>query len=41
MKAANKIVLIASCGTGQALVNEALKRGTKRVYAGTRSGLYQ
>ena len=43
MKAANKIVSItgASRGIGQALVNEALKRGAKRVYAGPRSGRHQ
>ena len=39
MNITNKIVLItgASRGIGQALVNEALRRGAKRVYAGTRS----
>ncbi len=38
MKIANKTVLItgATRGIGQALVNEALRRGAKRVYAGTR-----
>jgi NAD(P)-dependent dehydrogenase (short-subunit alcohol dehydrogenase family) len=38
MKIANKTVLItgANRGIGQALVNEALHRGAKRVYAGTR-----
>ncbi len=38
MKISNKTVLItgASRGIGQALVNEALRRGVKRVYAGTR-----
>jgi NAD(P)-dependent dehydrogenase (short-subunit alcohol dehydrogenase family) len=38
MKLSNKTVLItgASRGIGQALVNEALRRGVKRVYAGTR-----
>ena len=43
MKVANKTVLItgANRGIGQALVNEALRRGAKRVYAGTRSGLKQ
>lgn len=43
MKVANKTVLItgANRGIGQALVNEALRRGAKRVYAGTRSGLQQ
>jgi NAD(P)-dependent dehydrogenase (short-subunit alcohol dehydrogenase family) len=41
MKIANKTVLItgANRGIGQALVNEALRRGAKRVYAGTRSSL--
>jgi len=38
MKIANKTVLItgANRGIGQALVNEALRRGAQRVYAGTR-----
>ncbi len=38
MNIANKIVLItgASRGIGQALVAEALRRGAKRIYAGTR-----
>ena len=38
MNIENKTVLItgASRGIGQALVNEALRRGAKRVYAGTR-----
>src|SRR6202158_3602228 len=38
MTIANKAVLVtgANRGIGQALVEEALKRGAKRVYAGTR-----
>ena len=38
MKITNKAVLItgANRGIGRALVNEALRRGAKRVYAGTR-----
>jgi NAD(P)-dependent dehydrogenase (short-subunit alcohol dehydrogenase family) len=41
MKIANKTVLItgANRGVGEALVNEALMRGAKKVFAGTRSGL--
>ena len=37
-KIANKTILItgANRGIGQALVDEALKRGAKNVYAGTR-----
>src|SRR5690349_5122724 len=41
MKIADKVVLVtgANRGLGQALVEEALKRGTKWVYAGTRQQL--
>jgi hypothetical protein len=41
MKIANKTVLItgANRGIGQALVNEALRRGAQRVYAGTRGSI--
>jgi NAD(P)-dependent dehydrogenase (short-subunit alcohol dehydrogenase family) len=41
MKIADKVVLVtgANRGIGQALVEEALRRGAKRVYAGTRQPL--
>src|SRR3954454_15955484 len=41
MNITNKAVLItgANRGIGRALVNEALRRGAKRVYAGTRGSL--
>lgn len=41
MKMEQKTLLItgANRGLGQALVNEALERGAKRVYAGTRGSL--
>jgi len=41
MNITNKTVLItgANRGIGQALLDEALRRGAKKVYAGTRSAL--
>lgn len=41
MKIADKVILVtgANRGIGQALVEEALRRGAKRVYAGTRQPL--
>jgi NAD(P)-dependent dehydrogenase (short-subunit alcohol dehydrogenase family) len=43
MNIANKTILITgtSRGLGRALVNEALRRGAKRVYAGTRNGVLE
>src|SRR4030095_11491369 len=43
MEVENKTILItgANRGIGRALVDEALRRGVKRVYAGTRSGALQ
>jgi len=43
MNIENKTILITGTnrGIGRALVDEALRRGTKRVYAGTRSGVLQ
>lgn len=43
MKVADKVVLVtgANRGLGRALVEEALRRGAKRVYAGTREPLAQ
>jgi NAD(P)-dependent dehydrogenase (short-subunit alcohol dehydrogenase family) len=41
MNISNKIILVtgANRGIGQALVEEALKRGAKKIYAGTRGAL--
>ena len=41
MNIADKTILItgASRGIGRALIDEALRRGAKRVYAGTRGSL--
>jgi len=41
MQVANKVILItgANRGIGRALVEEALKRGARRIYAGTRTPL--
>jgi NAD(P)-dependent dehydrogenase (short-subunit alcohol dehydrogenase family) len=41
MNIENKTILVtgANRGIGRALVDEALRRGAKRVYAGTRSAL--
>jgi len=41
MKIANRTILItgASRGIGEALVNEALRRGAGKIYAGTRGPL--
>src|SRR5689334_3832470 len=43
MNIENKTILItgANRGLGRALVDEALRRGAKRVYAGTRGGALQ